>query len=355
VAQLGEQQVQGCTTRIVHLESDLVRRVDGLRQQQDRQAATMSDMTAHIARLQAQVKDGDKSPSSAQIAARLAELDGAVLELQTASAGGSAREADSELKADVDALRGQVSQLRASQAEQQSAGSSLASIEHDVAVLRSEMTQLQSSQAAQRPADPALSKLEQDLAALSAELSQMRKDHATQFSVTSSAVDQKVESLRSELSQLHDQQAAQSSAHKLYSHLEQDVAALKDQLSQHDRTQGSQLAHEQWQEETQRLRDELAACLKTETDTGAAVAQHATHLSSLEKRLTELHAEMRSSAAQVHSAPSIRFAALLHSPSALLMMHKTLTHQSCHARCCYFVKHKSLPLFAVFVSLLVWA
>ena len=84
------------------------------------------------------------------------------------------------------------------------------------------------------------------------------------------------------------------------------MAALKDQLSQLDRTQGSQFAHEQWQEETQRLRGELAACLKTETDTGAAVAQHATHLSSLEKRLTELYADMRSSAAQVHSASSIK-------------------------------------------------
>ncbi len=354
MAQLGEQQVQGCTTRITHLETDLVHRVDGLRQQQDTQAATVSDLTAHLARLQAQVKDGDKSPSGAQIAARLAELDGAVLELQTASAGGSAKEADSELKADVDALRGQVSQLGESQAEQQSAGSSLASIEQNVAVLRNELTQLQSSQAAQRPADPALSKLEQDLAALNAELSQMQKDHATQFSVTSSAIDQKVESIRSELSQLHDQQTAQSSAHKLYSHLEQDVAALKDQLSQHDRTQGSQLAHEQWQEETQQLRDELAACLKTETDTGAAVAQHATHLSSLEKRLTELHAEMRSSAAQVRSALSFQVAALLQDRSALLMLHKTLTHQCCHARCCGTVK-RSLPLFAVYLSLMIWA
>ena len=306
MAQLGEQQVQGCTTRITQLETDLVHRVDGLRQQQDTQAATMSDMTAHIARLQAQMKDGDKSPSGAQIAVRLAELDGAVLELQTASAGGSATGADSELKADVDALRGQVTQLRVSQTEQQSAGSSLASIEHDVAVLRSELTQVQSSQAAQRPAEPALSKLEQDLAALNAELSQTRKDHASHFSVAGSAVDQKVESIRSELSQLHDQQATQSSAHKLYSHLEQDVTALKDQLSQLDRTQGSQLAHEQWQEQTQQLRDELAACLKTETDTGAAVAQHATHLSNLEKRLTELHAEMQSSAAQVRSALSLR-------------------------------------------------
>ncbi len=354
MAQLGEQQVQGCTTRITHLETDLVHQVDCLRQQQDTQAATMSDMTAHLARLQAQVKDGDQIPSFAQIAARLAELDGAVLELQTASAGGSAKEADSELRADVDALRGQVSQLRASQAEQQSAGSSLASIEHAVAVLRSELTQLQSSQAAQRPTDPALSKLEQDLATLGAELSQMQKDHASQFSVTSSAIDQKAESIRLELSQLHDQQRAQSSAHKLYSHLEQDVAALKDQLSQLDRTQGSQLAHEQWQEETQQLRAELAACLKTETDTGAAVAQHATHLSSLEKRLTELHAEMQSSAVQVRSAPSIRFAALLQDPSAWLMLHKTLTHQCCHATCCGAVK-RSLPLFAVCLSLMIWA
>ena len=320
MAQLGEQQVQGCTTRITHLETDLVHRVDGLRQQHDTQAANMSDMTAHIARLQAQAKEGDQSPSVAQIAARLAELDGAVLELQSASAGGSAKEADSELKADVDVLRGQVSQLRASQAEQQSAGSSLASIEHDVAVLRSELTQLQSSQAAQRPADPAFSKLEHDLAALSAEMSQMQKDHASQLSVTS---DQQVESIRSELSQLHDQQTAQSSVHKLYSHLEQDVAALKDQLSQLDRTQGSQLAHEQWQEETQQLRVELAACLKTEAVNGAAVAQHATHLSSVEKHLRELHAEMQSSAAQVHSALSFEVAALLQDPSALLMLHKT--------------------------------
>ena len=309
-------------TRITHLETGLVHRVDCLRQRQDTQAATMSDMTAHLARLQAQVKDGDQIPSFAQIAARLAELDGAVLELQTASAGGSAKEADSELKADVDALRGLVSQLRASQAEQQSAGSSLASIEHDIAVLRTELTQLQSSQAAQHPA---VSKLEQDLAALNAELSQMRKDHASQFSVTSSAVDQKVESIRVELSQLHDHQAAQSSAHKLYSHLEQDVAALKGQLSQLDSTQGCQLAHEQWQEQTQQLRGELAACLKTETDTGAAVAQHATHLSSLEKRLTELHAEMQSSATQVRSALSFKVAALLQDRSVLLMLHKTLT------------------------------
>ncbi|KAA6427105.1 MAG: hypothetical protein FRX49_02862 [Trebouxia sp. A1-2] len=304
VAQLGEQQVQGCTTRITHLETDLVHRVDGLKQQQDTQTATMSDMTAHIARLQAQVKDGDKSPGVAQIAAQLAELNGAVLELQTASAGGSAKAADSELQADVDALRGQVGQLRANQAEQQSAGSSLASIEHDVAVVRKELTQLQSSQAAQRPADPALSKLGQDLAALSAGLSQTQKDHATQVSVTSSAIDQKVESIRSELRQLHDQQTAQSSAHKLYSHLEQDVAALKGQLSQLDRTQGSQLAHEQWQEETQQLRVELAACVKTEADTGAAVAQHATHLSTLEKRVTEMYAEMQSSAAQAHPSSS---------------------------------------------------
>ncbi|KAL0054421.1 hypothetical protein WJX82_008654 [Trebouxia sp. C0006] len=57
-------------------------------------------------------------------------------------------------------------------------------------------------------------------------------------------------------------------------------------------------------EETQQLRVELAACLKTEAVNGAAVAQHATHLSSVEKRLRELHAEMQSSAAQAHPSSS---------------------------------------------------
>ena len=295
--------MQGCTSRINHLETDLLHRMDSLQQQQDSQAVSAHDMTAHIARMQSQLKDmhGSSSSSTGQMEARLTELNAQVVELLAVNAGHSEQEADSQLKADVHSLTAQVCQLETSQASQRSAASSLVAIQHDVGVLQTELSQLQSSQAAQGSAESALSRLEQDIAGLSAGLSQMQNDHANQSSKGNHDVTQRIDAVQAELRQLHDTQSY-SSAHELYSDLVNDVAILKTQLSKLDSIDGSQHAHDKWQEETQQLRSELAACVKAEKDTEAALAHHTSQLSSFEQRLTELHVDMESADAHAQSA-----------------------------------------------------
>ena len=130
----------------------------------------------------------------------------------------------------------------------------------------------------------------------------MQSDHADQSSQGNHDVTQRIDAIQAELSQLHDTQASYSSAHELYSGLVRDVAVLKTQLSKLDRIDGSQHAHDKWQEETQQLRSELAACVKAETDTEAALAHHSSQLSSFEQRLTELHVGMQAADAHAHSA-----------------------------------------------------
>lgn len=280
----------------------MLHRMDSLKQQQDSQAVSTSDMAAHIARVQSQLKDMHSSSSTGQMEVRLTELNTQVVELLAVNAGRDVKEADSLLKADVEALTAQVCQLETSQASQQSAASTLVTIQHDVGVLQTELSQLLSSQAAQGSAESALSRLEQDVAGLSAGLSQMRNDHADQSSQGNHDVTQRIDAIQAELRQINDTQASHSSAHELYSGLVHDVAVLKTQLSKLDNMDGSQHAHDKWQEETQQLRSELAACVKAEKDTEAALAHHTSQLSSFEQRLTELHVGMQPADAHAHSA-----------------------------------------------------
>ena len=318
VAQLGEQQVQGCTARITHLETDLKKQVDYLKQQHDDQASSLAGVKAHLDQLSSTQHDS----SSGQVAAQLSQLDARVSELQTAVTAATQKDASVELKYDIDVLKDQVQQMHDSHAGQLKAGSSLEELEREVAsvkaavgeegasrvlaesitsglqqdlvLLKEKLTQLSNSHSKEaRDSQQPFLKLEQEMAELSATVLQVTKQaegHRVQAE-TVEALQHDMSGLKAELAQLQSQHSAEQTHDELYSRIECDMAAAKDQLSSLRLQLTQHASQKPWQDELDKLRSELAACVKTASSTEAVVARHGTELCSLHSRLVQLHAE----------------------------------------------------------------
>ena len=329
VAQLGEQQVQGCAARITHLETDVQHKVAHLKQQHDDQASSL----AGVKSLLEQLRSTHHGSSSEQLAAQLGQLDATVTDLQAAVNASTQRgEAALQLKQDVDVLKHQMQQLHNSFASQQEAGSSVEHLERDLASVKAAVCEINASK---HMAESTTSGLQGSLAALKEELTDLRNSHAEEASKTqplmlklehdiselSAAVvqlnnqakeeDDHIEAetfkalqhdmsgLKAEVAQMRSQPSAREPHVELYSSLERDVAITKDQLSSL-RTQLTQHASQKpLQDESEKLRFELAACVEAASSTEAVVARHSTELSSIDSRLAELHAEA-STASQTH-------------------------------------------------------
>ena len=316
VAQLGEQQVQGCTARITHLETDLQHQVASLKQQHDNQASSLAGVKALAEQLRS-----THGSSSEQLDAQLSQLGASVADLQTAMTASTQEEASVQLRHDLDVLKDQMQQLHKSHASQEKAGSSLEDLERDLDSVKAAVCE---SYTGKHLADSITSGLQEDFSALKEQLNQVRNSHAEEAGKTQQPIlklehkiselngavlqlkmqagDQCVEAetckalqldmagLKAEVAQLQSQLLAGGTHDKLHSSLERDVAATKDQLSSL-RTQLTQHAgHRSWQDESDKLRSELAACVKAASSTEAVVARYGTELSSLDSRLAELHA-----------------------------------------------------------------
>lgn len=318
VAQLGEQQVQGCTARISHLETDLQHQVDRLKQQHDEQASSLAGVKAHLE----QLSSTQHGSSFGQVAAQLSQLDARVSELQTAVTATTQKEASVELKHDIDVLKDQMQQMHDSYTGQQKAGSSLEGLEHefasmkaavgeehasrvlaesttsglqqDLVVLKEKLTQLSVSHSeGTRDSQQPILKLEHKMAELSAAVLQpteQAEGHHVQAE-TIEAVQQDMSGMKAELAQLQKQHTAEQTHEELYSRLECDLAATKDQLSSLRLQLTQHASQKPWQGESDKLRSELAACVKAASSMEAVVTRHGTELSSLDSRLAELHAE----------------------------------------------------------------
>ena len=314
VAQLGEQQVQGCTARITHLETDLQHQVARLKQQHDDQTSSIAGVQALVE----QLRSTHHGSSSEQLAAQFSQLDARVTGLQTAVTASTQQEDSVQLKIDVGVLKDQMQHLHNSHASEQKAGSSLEELQRDLASVKAAVCQ---SSASKHLAESTISGLQENLAAVKEQLIQLRNSHAEEVSKTqqpilklehdiselnaavlhlkSQAEDHRVETLKAsqhdmsglkaEVAQLQSQQSARETHDELYSSLERDVAATKDQLRSL-RTQLTQHeSQKSWQDESDKLRSELAACVKAASNTETVVARHGTELSSLDTRLAELH------------------------------------------------------------------
>lgn len=325
VAQLGEQQVRGCTARISHLETDMQQQVGRLKQQHDDHASSLAGVKAHLE----QLSSTQHASSSEQVAAQLSQLDAKVSELQTAVTATTQKEASVELKHDIDVLKGQIQQMHNSHASQQKAGSSLEELEHELAsvktavgevhasrvlaesttsglqqdlvVLKEQLTQLSisCSEGARDSLQPLL-KLEHKVAELSAavlQVTEQAEGHHVQAE-TLEALQHDMSGLKAELAQLQSQHSAEQTHDELYSRLECDMAATKDQLSSLRLQLTQHASQKPWKDESDKLRSELAACVKAASSTEAVVARHGTELSSLDSRLEKLHAEA-STASQI--------------------------------------------------------
>lgn len=317
VAQLGEQQVQGCTARITHLESDVQHQVARLKQQHDDQTSSLAGLQAHVE----QLRSTHHGSSSDQLAAELSQLDARVTDLQTAMTVSTQEEDSVQLKHDVGVLKDQMQQLHNSHASQQKAGSSLEELECNLASVKAAVCE---SNASKHLAESRTSGLQEDLAALKEQLTQLRNSHAEEASKTQQpilklehniselsaavlqvksqaqvhhveaetfkALQHDMSGLKAEFAQLQSQPSAGKTHDDLYSSLERDVAATKDQLSSL-RTQLTQHASQTpWQNESDKLRSELAACVKAASSTEAVIARHGSELSSIGSRLAEVHA-----------------------------------------------------------------
>ena len=319
VAQLGEQQVQGCTARITHLETDLLHQVDRLKQQHDDQASSLAGVKADLE----QLNTPKKSAACEQLAAQLSRLDTRVTDLQTAAPVFSQGKAFMQLEQDVNVLQEQMQQVHNSHASQQKTAGSLAELERDLASVKAAMCD---SDTSKHSAECTMSGLQQELVALKEQLTQVSKSHAQEASTTRQpmlkleravaelseavlqlesqaagqhaaaeafkALQHDMADLKAEVAQLLNQHSSAKSHEDLYSSLERDVAATKDQLSSLRTELTEHAGQDSWQEESQKLRSELAACLAATSSTEAIVARHGSELSRMDSRLAELHAEL---------------------------------------------------------------
>ena len=318
VAQLGEQQVQGCTARITHLETDLKKQVDYLKRQHDDQASSLAGVTAHLD----QLSSTQHGSSSEQVAAQLSQLDARVSDLQTAVTATTQKESSVELKHDIGVLKDQVQQMHDSHAGQQKAGSSLEELEREVAsvkaavgeehasrvlaesttsglqqdvvVLREQLTQLRISHSEEaRDSQQPFLKLEHEMAELSTAVLRVTKQAESHRvkAETIEALQHDMSGLKAKVAQLQSQHSAAESHEELYSRIECDMAATKDQLSSFRLQLTQHASQKPWQGESDKLRSELAACVKAASSTEAVVARHATELGRLDSRLAGVHAE----------------------------------------------------------------
>lgn len=346
VAQLAEQQVQGCTARITHLETDVLHQLEGLKQQHTDQASSLAGMQAQtetlsaaqhasgseqlavqLNMLESKVTEMQKlnvtyhDSGSEQVASQLSRLEAAVTQLQTAP---TQDKAGSQLKSEVNLLKNQMQELHSACTSQQKAGNTLGDLERDVAAVKAAVCD---SQTSKRAAESTAAGLQQDLLALKEQLAQLSLTHTQEASKThqpvvelkrtvaelSSAVAhgqgqaqgqhlgaEALTALQHDMSDLKAQLAQLQSLHspvgpstELYSSLEQDVAAAKDQLSSLREQVAQQAGQDSWQEEVQKLRSELDSCLRAASSAEADAARSTTELSSLDSRFAELHAELK--------------------------------------------------------------
>ena len=344
VAQLAEQQVQGCTARITHLETDVAHQVDSLKQQQTDQASSLAGVQADLEKLStAQHASGseqlaaqlnmlearvsemqklsvtDDDSGSEQPATRLSRLEATVTQLQTAP---MQDKAGLHLKNEVELLKNQLQELHNTYASQQKAASVLNDLERDVAAVKAALCD---SQTSKRSADSTAAGLQQDLVALKDHLSQLSMTHAQEASKTQQPVlelertvaelhgavaqleaqvqeqhagaeilttlQQELSDLKAQLGQLQSLHSSGGPSAEVYSGLQQDVAAAQDQLSSLEKQVAQEAGRDSWKEESQKLRSELDACLRAASSAEAVVARHTTELSRLESRFAELHAE----------------------------------------------------------------
>lgn len=345
VAQLAEQQVQGCTARIAHLETDLLHQVDSLKQQHHDQASSLVSVKAHLEQLSAVHQSSGSEQVSAQLntlearvtemqklsaaydkdagqlAAHLGRLDKTVTELQTAS---TQDKADMQLRSDVNLLKTQMQELHDScrshekaasvmddlkrdlasvkaetcdsQTSNHSAESAIAGLQQDLVVLKEQLAQLSVSHAqeASKTQQPVL-KLEHTVAELSGAVSQLKSRAEGQHLIaeTFSTLQHDMSDLKAQVAQLQSERAIRGPSMELYSSLEHNVAATKDQLSSLRKQVAQHAEQDPWREESQKLRSELDACLKAACSAEAEIARHSTKLSSMDTRLADLHAELK--------------------------------------------------------------
>lgn len=346
VAQLAEQQVQGCTARIAHHETDVLHQVEGLKQHHTDQASSLSGIQTQVEKLSAaqhasgsqqlasqlnmlesRVTDMQKlivthhDSGSEQVDAQLSRLEAAVTQLQTAS---TQDKAGLHLESQVILLKNQMQELHSTCARQQKAGSALGDLGRDVAAVKAAVCDSQTSKHA---AESTAKGLQQELFALKDKLAQLSLTHTQEASKTQqpvlelertvaelsgavahlqghaqgqhlgaealTALQHDMSDLKAQLAQLQSLHSSVGSSSELYSSFEQDVAAVKEQLSALRKQVAQQAGQDSWREEVQKLRSELDSCLRAASSAEAVVARNTTERSSLDIRFAELHAELK--------------------------------------------------------------
>ena len=320
MAQLGEQQVKGCASRITHLESDLAQRLDSLKQQQALQASSMLALTASMEQMPSHPSN---STRTGQVDAPLSQLDARVTELQTAAAAVSWQEEMQQLEEGLNALKHQMSQLQEGHASQRLGANSLDDLCSSVAALKSEVHDSLSSK---QSTDSMVAELKRDLTELKHQLEQLSTARAEEAGKNQQPVlqlEQTVNMLKDEVEQLQQQKQDQHTSAEstraledgitnltaqlrqvqtqlpevhsvgdVHSGLKQDLAAVKDQVSSL-RTQLHQSnSGESALQESQKLRSELTAVVQSASSTEAAVTQHSADLSRCKIEIAELQAEL---------------------------------------------------------------
>lgn len=348
MAQLGEQQVQGCTLRVGRLEDDLAQRTDSLRQQHDAQASALASLTALVSSLQNSPGPTVQESADARMSAAVAELQARVGELQGVSTDSALiQQSQQELGQQLATLQSHVGQL-------QLAGDATEHTEH-VAELRSRLKELQftveamdasaasHSQLASRVDDmhkqlgvlqsglaqvdgrsntaDAVSQLSRRMERLDAQLGPLQAAAASDTRHAKSAgVEADLSALKAQLAQLQSRAADQAAMHtqltrlstdvaqlqaSAKSHdphssvieLKQDVQTLRSQLSQLQAQSASQGAKDSWQKDVQGLKADVTHCAQAADRTEAAVAQHTAQLQQAEQHLSSMQKELAAVAA----------------------------------------------------------
>lgn len=323
VAQLAEQQVQGCTLRVSRLETDLAQRTDTLCHQQDTHTSALSSVSAQLADLQTSLDQMHSQQGNAlangEIATHVAQLQTDLRKVQAEFAAvNKAEHSQQEMYSTIAELQREVKVLAQSVSVVSKHDESIMSLTSQVKDLLLVADAVHAGQEGHIELTARVSEVSEQLIRMQIEVKQAYSvasdahSHAslaglqpeletlkTQVSGLQTAAADKA-SVQVQIAQLHSQVAelqlaAKSQAtHASTDDIKQDVVALKAQLSQLQASSRKQTSEDDRQRDMQSMRSELAECSKVSLSAEAAVAELAVQLKHAAQQLTALQDELAS-------------------------------------------------------------
>lgn len=291
VAQLAEQQVQGCTLRLNRLETEVAQRSEMHRLQHDTQASTVASLSTQLVDLQASLNhmhsQFNNAPTNEQLTATVAELQSNMHKMQAAFADATEdRHRQQELHEQVSELQRQVGFLQESVGGCSKHEENSLSLSSQVKGLLPLVDAVHSGQQAHVQLSTRVDEFDEPLTSVQSALKQFRN---AESSSAIQQVRQQVDQLANQCRQLETDVASDRHSSASVSGLQQEWSVMKTQLG-HLQTATADRAAVDSNASVLGLQQELSV-MKTQVShlQAAAADQAAVHsqMAQLQTHLTE--------------------------------------------------------------------